>query len=449
MAYVVHNVVPGGVIRARTTNEQDAQILLNEQNISAVSANVGNLANLTTTAKQNLVEAINEVAAGSGQGPEPSPQNNKADAIVNSITSNIATMPDGADNQLMRSVIAYIEPEQDMNGQTMPWPAGSLNMVDASQIISTDRNGHNKYNCPNKLKNSTTYTFSVFGSSTYSYQLMAAHTNEAEPASSLAVTSTAIKSGQKITFTTPSNIENFEYLFFHGSAQGAGIADALFQIEIGSVTKPKYTVYSNICNITGHTAMNVYVSEADQSDYTTLPFDLQTTVYGGSINLSDNGSAVLNNSMVMVDLGSLTWSKGTAPGGYTFFTATLNDKADNYHFVCSGYKTVEGNRTTIPNCAVSVYNNADQYWQQIVIRDDVHGKDTAEEFKAAVNGLQFCYEVAEPQSISMPSIEPLRTALGQNSVWCDTGLTTVTYVADTKLYIDNKIAELIALIVNQ
>lgn len=37
---------------------------------------------------------------------------------------------------------------------------------------------------------------------------------------------------------------------------------------------------------------------------------------------------------------------------------------------------------------------------------------------------------------------------GQNNIWCDTGETTLAYVADTKMYIDNKFAELTAAVLS-
>jgi hypothetical protein len=69
----------------------------------------------------------------------------------------------------------------------------------------------------------------------------------------------------------------------------------------------------------------------------------------------------------------------------------------------------------------------------------------AEEFKQAMSGVQLVYELATPVTYQLTPTE-IETLLGANNIWSDAGNMAVTYPADTKLYIDNKIAELQALI---
>lgn len=59
--------------------------------------------------------------------------------------------------------------------------------------------------------------------------------------------------------------------------------------------------------------------------------------------------------------------------------------------------------------------------------------------------LQFCYKLATPHTYQLTPTE-VRTILGGNTIYTDAGAVSVEYVADTKLYIDNKVAELQALI---
>jgi len=81
----------------------------------------------------------------------------------------------------------------------------------------------------------------------------------------------------------------------------------------------------------------------------------------------------------------------------------------------------------------------------IYIMDTEHTSTT--DFVSAVNGHQLVYELATPQTYHLTPQE-VDTLLGINNVWADTGNTTAEYVADTKKYIDKKIAELTAQIVN-
>ena len=61
----------------------------------------------------------------------------------------------------------------------------------------------------------------------------------------------------------------------------------------------------------------------------------------------------------------------------------------------------------------------------------------------AENNLQVVYELANPVEYQLTPQE-VRTLLGENNIWSDGGDMSVEYPADTKTYIDNKIAEAIA-----
>ena len=61
--------------------------------------------------------------------------------------------------------------------------------------------------------------------------------------------------------------------------------------------------------------------------------------------------------------------------------------------------------------------------------------------------IEVVYELATPLTYQLTPQE-VKTLKGQNHVWCDAGDVDLTYVADTKLYIDNKIAQAIAAALN-
>ena len=52
-----------------------------------------------------------------------------------------------------------------------------------------------------------------------------------------------------------------------------------------------------------------------------------------------------------------------------------------------------------------------------------------------MSGVQLVYELATPQTYQLTPQE-VKTLLGTNNVWTDIGNVSVTYVADTKLYIE-------------
>ena len=64
-------------------------------------------------------------------------------------------------------------------------------------------------------------------------------------------------------------------------------------------------------------------------------------------------------------------------------------------------------------------------------------------FAEAMSGVQLVYELATPIVYDLTPTE-VTTLLAQNNIWADCGDSTVEYRADTKLYIDKKIAALAA-----
>lgn len=67
------------------------------------------------------------------------------------------------------------------------------------------------------------------------------------------------------------------------------------------------------------------------------------------------------------------------------------------------------------------------------------------EWKALALDVQVVLPLATPITYHLTPQE-ITTLLGQNNIWADTGDMSVTYRADTKLYIDKKFTELQALI---
>jgi hypothetical protein len=61
-----------------------------------------------------------------------------------------------------------------------------------------------------------------------------------------------------------------------------------------------------------------------------------------------------------------------------------------------------------------------------------------------MDGHYLCYELATPIEYDLDPVT-IQTLLGQNNLWADCGLVeNCEYPADTKLYIDNKIAAIVA-----
>jgi hypothetical protein len=67
---------------------------------------------------------------------------------------------------------------------------------------------------------------------------------------------------------------------------------------------------------------------------------------------------------------------------------------------------------------------------------------TIEQFKIwlSTNNVQLVYPLATPLTVQLTPSQ-ISTLLGENHIWADTGDVAVTYRADTKLFIQEQIAE--------
>ena len=179
------------------------------------------------------------------------------------------------------------------------------------------------------------------------------------------------------------------------------------------------------------------------------PYDAETytislgeagTVYVGSFNVTKGQLTVTHE---IVDLGTLNWTRNTS-GSNPYFRASLagtkiyaiNDQlkcyADRYKLISALNGSAFASNANNNEC--TVLSN----YAILAIRNDSY--TSASDFVTAMDGAQFVYELAEPVSYQLTSTE-VTTILGNNSIWADTGDTTVTYRADTKLYIDQQITE--------
>ena len=212
--------------------------------------------------------------------------------------------------------------------------------------------------------------------------------------------------------------------------------------KTGTFTLDAETTFNNVIlvvtNGTTYSATTIYpqlevgstatVYQAYTAETITIP--LGQTVYGGTV---DAVSGVMTVDRAMVDLGSLTWEAGTDSIG-TYFSGSISKGVVSLtENICTIYKTVLS--TNVLNNCIAMANSG---WV-VYVRDNRY--ETATDFTTGVNGQLFVYKLATPVTVQLTA-QQLTTLLGTNNVWSDGGNVDVDYVADTKLYIDAKIAAL-------
>lgn len=218
-----------------------------------------------------------------------------------------------------------------------------------------------------------------------------------------------------MTFNVPTGTKYIRALFKYNNDVNISLPDiSNIQIELGS-TASAYEPYQG----------------------TSLTIDLDGTRYGGTLDVltgemrvthayaDENSFSSVNSS---VNYSGLHWADYNPDNCSNDGTAT-----------CSMLQRKDGNSgwgSTVPCFSLGPENSNYKirvYCTQTTISD----------FKTFFEDLQIVYPLATPFTVQL-SPATLSLLLGENNLWADTGDVAVGYRADTKLYIDSKLASAVA-----
>ncbi len=184
----------------------------------------------------------------------------------------------------------------------------------------------------------------------------------------------------------------------------------------------------NICSISGWEGMQLNVNG------TVIPISWQTeagTVYGGKLDVL-SGKLVVDRAMV--DMGSLSWSYQSVYGRMKTNIPDIKYATSNNfpsgNLMCSMY--VDGPAALAYRVPMSVCVGINTS-VGVLVYDDTYTDETS--FTTAVTGQTLCYKLATPITVQLTPQE-VKSLLGTNNIFADTGDVSVEYRADTKLYIE-------------
>ena len=169
------------------------------------------------------------------------------------------------------------------------------------------------------------------------------------------------------------------------------------------------------------------VSDVSNLPYVTATIQFGSTYYGGTVDLA---TGVLTVTHMSQDGGSVDWTKAVT--NYKTFTATINNLKYDYNkamVLSSQYTATSGNAAS---------SSADCYvWangtNSIAVKDTSKAELTESEFKTAMTGVQFVYELTTPTTIQLDPVT-LSTLRGDNWIWSDCGnQMAVTYATSYSL----------------
>ncbi len=172
------------------------------------------------------------------------------------------------------------------------------------------------------------------------------------------------------------------------------------------------------------------------------------TVYGGTLNLTTGVLTVTRGSVTVDSDTNLTGFVESTYGSYAVLADVITHPLPDSEvdLMCSSAKAVKRDDR-------ASWTNLDKVFQNS--RGDIYLRASAnaaitdiDGIRTQFSGAQIVYFLPAPVTYQLTA-EQMTTLFGENIVSADTGPVTVTYRADTKLYIDKKVAAVEALILDQ
>ena len=210
-------------------------------------------------------------------------------------------------------------------------------------------------------------------------------------------------------------------------------------------------VYFRLANGQSNTIYTPMIRFADESGGTFEPYQGDTvsidwtdeagTVYGGTLNVT---TGVLTAAMAEVDLDTLTFTINGSSGHERYVSSVLSPAA----------KPASGSIVANALCSILKVSNSNAVYlhslDNIICVDgdgklQVYASQYMSEnaFASLIDDQTVAYELATPITYQLDPVT-VTTLLGQNNIWSDCGDVSVDYPCDTKLYIDKKLAALVA-----
>ncbi len=215
------------------------------------------------------------------------------------------------------------------------------------------------------------------------------------------------------TFTTP---ENCYYMAFFTSS----------------------TTYGNNVSINYPATDTEYHAYQGQTYDITFPAEAGT-VYGGTLDVA-SGKLVVDRAIVTMNGTENVYrveDNLAQVGGYSQFKSRRRAVSSHYKSVTKSWTKLIPGEWQLVDYTIG--------FKETRFTDIATVKAYITEQYQNGTPLQFIGELVAPMVVQLDPTE-IKTLLGINNIWADAGNIAVTYPADTKLYIDNKIAELQALI---
>lgn len=335
-----------------------------------------------------------------------------------------------------------INPVQDLHGYSKPWSGGAgKNKVDfpsyasaSSQNLTIQTTGNGGFkvtgtpstswailtsNIDVNIPSGQAITFGITGG-TLSHNVYLNLTYADSTTDTLLIHS----GNTSITMTLAKNLIKVR-LDFSGMSTSTNYNDTFYpMLEYGS-TQSAFEPYSNICPISGFSALNVTLADGDMQTVDTKTVNFGQTVYGGVLDVT-NGKLKIETGFRTCD-GSENWQV-SGSGTSQIFYLFLSDMESGLNLNGISNYIPTGNDTGT-FCIRFGYNSSYAFIYQAV---NALGVSDLASFKTYLsnNPLELCYPLATPTEITLTP-KQIEAIVGINNVYHDcNGQTEVKYLVE-------------------
>lgn len=413
-----------------------------------------------TDISETVIPDIIDAAQASAEAAQEAAAEVLSSQIVTSASGSVAAFSDGANDVTVKSLVAEITPVQSGSGDPSP---SNIRPISGRTGMTVTRCGKNLLEVVRETRTTNGVTFTVNKDTAGNVLSVVANGTATANAyfdfnvSGSTPNDVPIVDGESYIFSgLPADGSTTTYRLRIGNSVGSTLQNITAK-DGAQFTKTADMVLFGVIVANGYTANNLTLMPMIRKagtgggtfePYTghTYPISWQTeagTVYGGTLNVTTGVLTVTHTGIRLTSTNQSWSSAGSVSAGTARYYCTLDPACDTSAraILCSHAVYESGNSGAWGT--YFVYNGV----FAMKNGDGGAGFSALADFKAWLddNNLQICYPLATHQTYQLTPTE-VKTLLGGNTIYTDAGSVSVEYVADTKLYIDNKIAELQALV---
>lgn len=360
----------------------------------------------------------------------------KAANIVSNASGSVASFADGADGVPVIDLVSGIEPVQEGTGDPSPtnvrpitgWSRVNVaQSADAPEIITEFAQG--------TLQSTTGGTFDNTRRVRTNYYSVESSTEY------VIYTNLPFVGFFEYSDTNSSHYIQRQYVYnepavFRSSATTKYVRLLLGYSETqnsGAETSPDDVQYCWFCKKDGSAFYPVtFPSEAG-------------IVYGGTLDVT---TGVLTVDKTIITFDENTSFSDISADSHTFYVenalpegSTAKTSEASPMFLCDQYKETDSiaNSSEASGKASGTFFNQNTFRRRIFVKNDNYS--TAQSFAESLEGNNIHIVCPLPTALTYQCTPTeVRSLLGVNNIWADTGDVYVDYVADTKKYVDGKLS---------